>query len=164
MRRTLGFVVGSVVALGVAGAALAATLLAVDDFNDGEKPNALSEVWIVREHHPAVAHAAKVLRRKEAQRGGLRAAANRSSIAPRTDRLRGILDDRNRAAVRNGLDRVHIRHLPEKVDRHDGSRARRDRGVQARGVHGIGAGIDVDEHGARSEAGDRRDSCDERVR
>lgn len=40
MKRVLGFVVGVVVAVGLTGAAMAATLL-VDNFDRGDKPNAL---------------------------------------------------------------------------------------------------------------------------
>ena len=49
-------------------------------------------------------------------------------------------------ALRDGIDRVHVRHLTIETDRHDGLGARCDLGLDQRGIDIGRVWIDIDKY------------------
>jgi hypothetical protein len=103
---------------------------------------------IAGHHHTAVAIAAEILRRKEAERPDRRVLPCHLPLAidapAGADRLSGVLDDRD-AAGRGG-DLLERSDLSEEVDRYHGARPRRDRGLDRVGTDVERCRIDIDEH------------------
>jgi hypothetical protein len=60
--------------------------------------------------------------------------------------LRRILDDRQPVARGDRVDLVHVGALAVQAHRHDRPGARRDRGLDPRGIDVAGVGLDVDPH------------------
>jgi len=108
---------------------------------------------VLRDEHAAIAVAAEILRGEEAERpdGGNFARHARLAVhgAPRTDGLRGILDDgQARHRERHVLDR---RHLAEQVHRNHRLRPRRPGRSDRRGQDVERPRLDVHEHWRRAD-------------
>ena len=60
--------------------------------------------------------------------------------------LRRVFDHHQPVAQRDGVDGRHVGHLAVEADRHDGPRARRDRGLDQGRIDIAGIGLDIDIH------------------
>ncbi len=77
--------------------------------------------------------------------------------------LAGILDDRQAVALGDGGDRRHVGRQAEQVDRADGPRSGRDRGLDPARVDQVRVAFDVDEDRRRAGRQDRADGRVERM-
>jgi len=101
-----------------------------------------------------------VLGRIEAERAGTprsaEAAVDRGAV-----RLRRVLDDLQAMAFGDLDDGRQIRGVAVQADRHDCPGARRDGGLDQRGIHVEAGLVDIDEDGARAGVQDRVGAGDE---
>ena len=113
----------------------------------------------------AVARAAEILARVEAEAAGQADAAGHGAWRARAEGLRAILDHDQPAPRCDLHDRVHLRRAPEEVHRDDRARRRGERRLDGLGSDVEARAIDIDEHRARAgvhDALDRRDEGERR--
>ena len=77
----------------------------------------------------------------------------------RPNRLRGILNDSDLSGVCDLQNSVHLRHQPKKVNRHDGSCITSHCCRDLSRCKVVVDGVDVDEYGSCTQAGDRSNGC-----
>ena len=117
---------------------------AVDD-----RVRAPCQVVVAGQERPALARGQR-LRGLVAERAE-RADASGPAAAPLLAvRVRAVLDDRQPVAVGDRRQAVHVGHLLAQVHRHDGARARRDRGLDGIGVDRPALRFHVHDHRQRS--------------
>ena len=131
---------------------------------DAQAGDAAGEALIGGGDHAGVAEAAEVLRRVEAERGGIAQTARAASVIPGTDGLRGIFQHEQPASLGDGVDRPHVGGLAVQMDRDDRPRLRRDGAFESCRVEVQGFGLDVDEDGRGAGAPDGAGGREERVR
>ena len=110
---------------------------------------ALGQVGVVGRHHAAVAVAAQVLRREEAEAAHISQRARPTAFVFGADRLRGIFDNHEGADRSQVQQRIHICHLSEQMDGENHARPRREGSLHVAGVEIIGVGVYVHEDGLR---------------
>ncbi len=106
-------------------------------------------------HQTAVAVAAEVLGREEAEDAHVAEAAGATAVVGRAPRLAGVLDHGEAVRLGDLAYGVGVGGEAEEVDRHDRFGARRDRRLDRVGVDAERVGTDVDEHGLGSGLSDR---------
>ena len=111
--------------------------------------------------HAAVAVAAEVLARVEAEKQPATPATAAARALPvGADGLGAVFDQRQPVLLADRSQARHVRALPEQVDRHDGARARRDRGLDRSRVDVEGVGLDIHEHRGGAAVRDRFGGAD----
>ncbi len=104
-----------------------------------------------RVHHQAAAFdGGDVLVGLEAEADQVAKGADALAAPARVDCLRGILDHAQPVLAGNGVQAVHVHRQARQVHRHDGARARRDRGLDGIQVEIARARVNVDEHRPRA--------------
>ena len=109
------------------------------------------ELGIVRRDHAAVAGAAEVFRREEAEAAHRAEHSRLTAAIGAADRLRRVFNDRQAIPHRRSPQGVHVGALAEQVDWHDGPRPRGHRSIDGRGVEIERRGVNVDENGLRAD-------------
>jgi len=118
-------------------------------------PQPVRQRCVVRRHRAAVAKGAEVLRRIEAETGGVAERARAPAVIFGTMRLRGALDHLEPVIGGEGTDCRHLRRPAIKMDGDDGACVRGTRLGQSHGIEVIGVRsyIDRDRHGANRRYG-----------
>jgi hypothetical protein len=114
---------------------------------------------VVGHERAAVAQGAEVLRRVEAEAGGVAERPGARAVEARPVSLGGVLEQRYVPGRRADLG--HRRRPAVEVDRHDSGRVRGERGLDPLRVHAAGGRVDVHEHRPGAGRGDRLDRGDE---
>ena len=134
---------------------------------DAQPPDARSNLVALRDDHPAITIAAKILRRKKAQGSDGRCLTGHHplavDLATSANGLRRVLDDRD--IPRRVHDHLDRRHLAEQVDWNDCLSRRFDRRCNGLSRDVERVGIDIGEHDfranvvRRSRRGKKRERC-----
>jgi hypothetical protein len=122
------------------------------------------EGLVGRDDHARVAEGAEVLRRVEAEAGGV-AEGPRPPPSPFGPvGLRRVREDGKPVPPRDLADRGRVGRVPVEVHGQDHLGARRDGGLEPLRVHRVGLGVHVHEHRPGSGEQDGLAGSDERVR
>ena len=96
--------------------------------------DAFIDLLAVGQNGPAVSQAPQCLGGEKADRGGDAEASRRASLEPRTQRLRGILDDHQAMASGDGFERLHVGRASIQLRGQDRAGAGRHGSLHGSGV------------------------------
>jgi hypothetical protein len=130
---------------------------------DAEQFQRLRDVVAGGREEAAVAGAAEVLGRIEAEAADVTEAAGAAAMPGREDRLGGILDDGHAGPAGDGQQGVHVGRPAEEVHRDDRLAAAADLPLDVGRVDEVGRRVDVGEDRHRPEAGHGAGRGEERV-
>ena len=111
---------------------------------EAQKRNVGGELLVPRCHAPALS-GGHVLVGVEAEDLDIAEAADAPALILRADGVRRVLDHAQVVLFRDRVERIEVNGQSRKVHRHDGARALRDRFLDLRHIHVVGAGLHVHE-------------------
>src|SRR5512140_3692133 len=129
-----------------------------------QHPHLFVEFLVVGDDGPGLAIGPQVLPGVKAEAPRVPDRTRLLPLVLRPVGLGGVLDDEEFPFSGDLHNGVHVRHLPEQVDRDDRPGLRRDGRLDLRGIHVVGRRVHVDEDRLRSAPADRLGGGDERVR
>ena len=129
-----------------------------------QEAQARRDVGIAADDHAALADR-EILVREEAVRTGPSERADVASVQPRSERVRGILEQQEPVLLRERGERLGLAGMTAVGHAHDRLRARRDAGAHRGGIQPrLGQADDVGEHRGGARVRDRIRGGDERQR
>ena len=119
---------------------------------------------VVTDHHTTVAESTEIFGGEKGQTAHVPEGAGGVTVLLCTDRLRGVFDHQQIVLTSESIDGAHVGHLPKQMHRCDRASFVGDHGFDLGDVNVEGAGLDVDKHWRCTEAHDRADRAEERIR
>ena len=120
-----------------------------------ENPDLFLQFIIVSHDSAGFAKCAQILPRVKTETADIAHRTSLATLVLSPVRLGGIFDHEKTMLTPKRQDGIHIRDLPEKMNRNEGSRSARERLFKKRRVHCVSALIDVDEDRAGAGVSDR---------
>ena len=120
-----------------------------------ENPDFILQFIIVSHDSAGFAKCAQIFPRVKTETADIAHRTSLATLVLSPVRLGGIFNHEKTMLTPERQDRIHIRDLPEKVNRNEGSRSARECFFKKRRVHCVSALIDVDEDRAGAGVSDR---------